>query len=202
MVRKLIHSPNIKLCVSSRPWNVFEAAFGQNSMQKVYVQDLNERDIQRYVRDKLEVRLDFQEMKERDARCDAVVVELVTKAQGVFLWVHLVVRSLIEGLQNSDRIVDLQRRLRGFPSDLEDYFQHIFDSLDPIYRSSSDGPSLPRGSQRFTSYDSIKLLVHGFRGGGSSICAQVQNSTPRRRREKVKKLGNAKKTQRAMQRSS
>lgn len=137
VVRELVHSSNIKLCVSSRPWNVFEAAFGHNSMQKVYVQDLNERDIQRYVRDKLEVRFDFQEMKERDARCDAVVVELVDKAQGVFLWVHLVVRSLIEGLQNCDRIVDLQRRLRGFPSDLEDYFQHIFDSLDPIYRAQT-----------------------------------------------------------------
>ena len=134
-VKELVQSPNVKLCVSSRPWNVFEAAFGHNSMRKVYVQDLNERDILRYVRDKLEVRFDFQEMKGLDARFDEIIAELVNKAQGVFLWVHLVVRSLIEGLQNCDRIVDLQRRLRDFPSDLEQYFQHIFDSLDSIYQA-------------------------------------------------------------------
>ena len=134
-VKELVHSPNVKLCISSRPWNVFEAAFGHNSMRKVYVQDLNERDILLYVRDKLEVRFDFQERKGRDARFDEIIVELVNKAQGVFLWVHLVVRSLIEGLQNCDRIVDLQRRLRDFPSDLEQYFQHIFNSLDSIYQA-------------------------------------------------------------------
>jgi hypothetical protein len=51
--------------------------------------------------------------------------------------VYLVVRSLVEGLYNDDRMIDLQRRVREFPEDLEDYFRHILISLDPIYREQT-----------------------------------------------------------------
>ena len=59
---------------------------------------------------------------------------ILGRAQGVFLWVHLVVRSLIEGLLNLDPISILRKRLREFPKDLYDFFRLIFESLDPIYR--------------------------------------------------------------------
>ena len=134
VLRGLVNSSNIKICLSSRPWNVFEAAFGNSPIKKVYLQDLNTDDIRLYVRNKLEQRPDFQQLRGRDSRCEDLVEELVSKAQGVFLWVYLVVRSLVQGLQNYDRITDLQRRLRDFPSDLEAFFTHIFTSLDRIYQ--------------------------------------------------------------------
>jgi hypothetical protein len=49
----------------------------------------------------------------------ALVEEIVEKANEVFLWVKLVVQSLLAGLGNRDSITDLQRRLRELPSDLE-----------------------------------------------------------------------------------
>jgi hypothetical protein len=137
VIRGLIDSANVKICLSSRPWNVFEAAFGSDPIRKLYLQDLNETDIKLYVKDKLQDRDDFIKLMRRDNRCSELVEEIVGKAKGVFLWVYLVVRSLVEGLNNCDRTIDLQRRLREFPEDLEEYFKHILTSLDQIYREQT-----------------------------------------------------------------
>src|SRR5207244_3876751 len=53
------------------------------------------------------------------------------KAQGFFLWVSLLVRSLREG---GDDIDTLSARIRLFPVDLEEFFKHIMDSIDIIQR--------------------------------------------------------------------
>ena len=66
-----------------------------------------------------------------------LVDEVVQKAHGVFLWVFLVVRSLTSGLANADRMVDLQRRLRSLPDDLEEYFQHMLDTIDQNYQQQT-----------------------------------------------------------------
>ena len=62
---------------------------------------------------------------------------MVSKAKGVFLWVFLVVRSLIAGLTNADRITDLRRRLRLLPADLESYFTHMLATIDTFYEQQT-----------------------------------------------------------------
>ena len=73
-------------------------------------------------------------MKARDPRYNDLVRDIDEKAQGVFLWVHLVVRELLKGFTNADTIPVLQRRLEALPSKLEDYFRHIFDQIEDIYK--------------------------------------------------------------------
>ena len=46
-------------------------------------------------------------------------------------------RSLLLGLTNSDRIIDLQKRLQAMPDDLEEYFLHMFNSIEKIYRQQT-----------------------------------------------------------------
>lgn len=125
---------NVKMCVASRPWNIFRDAYGQNPNCRLYLEDLNKQDIGRYVLDCLGARADFQELRQGNAQAAEILEEIVQKSQGVFLWVYLVVRSLIEGLRNEDRLSQLHDRLRSFPSDLEDFFRYIFQSLDTFYR--------------------------------------------------------------------
>jgi hypothetical protein len=137
VVKDLAGTSNVKLCIASRPWNVFESAFGKTENLKVYLQSVNKPDIQLYVKNKLEDRADFIALRGRDLQADVLIEELIEKAQGVFLWVYLVVRSLIRGLQNSDRISDMQRRLRSFPDDLDALFSRMLMSLDPIYRTQA-----------------------------------------------------------------
>ncbi|KAG7008308.1 hypothetical protein G7Y79_00006g019280 [Physcia stellaris] len=154
--------PNIKLCVSSRPWNEFLDAFGQDSHRYLALENLTREDIKGYVKDSLETNSRFALLKQRDARSQNLMDEIVEKASGVFLWVTLVTRSLLDGLRHADRISDLQRRLREFPETLEKYFKHIVFSIDGVYR----GPT----AESFTyvleaanlSAEPISLLTFSF----------------------------------------
>jgi hypothetical protein len=137
IVRDLAECPDIKICLSSRPWNVFQAAFGDDRERTLLLEELTQDDIKFYVQSKLEGNALFLLLREKDPRYQNLVQEIVEKAKGVFLWVFLVVRSLLKGITNSDRISELQMRLRLLPGDLEKYFQHILDSTDEVYRESA-----------------------------------------------------------------
>ena len=136
-VRRLATSTSIKICLSSRPWEEFTDAFGRDKDRTIILQDLTRRDIQIYVHDALKQHHHFARLEEADPRWNELVEELEDRAEGVFLWVTIVVRSLLRGLTHADDVSDLQRRLREFPTELNSFFQHIFDSIDPFYREQT-----------------------------------------------------------------
>jgi len=53
------------------------------------------------------------------------------------LWVTLVVRSLIEGLEGGDSIKDLQRRLSTLPAGLEPLYQRMVENIEPFYHEQA-----------------------------------------------------------------
>jgi hypothetical protein len=127
-----ITSSNVKICLSSRPWVVFENAFKENP--KLKVQDLTRDDIRRYVDDKLHNDPRMQELYLLEPEeSPKLILEIVRKADGVFLWVLLVTRSLLSGLNNSDQISDLQKRLKLLPSEIEDLYKYMLTQIEPIY---------------------------------------------------------------------
>ncbi|KAM6528490.1 hypothetical protein FALCPG4_009470 [Fusarium falciforme] len=130
---KLCASDNIKLCLSSRPWNIFEEKFGRISKQKIYIHELTKEDIRKYVEDILCSQPRWQTLLLESKRSAALVNEVTVRAQGVFLWVFLVTRLLRDGLTNYDTLGDLHKRLDLLPSDLEPFFRHMMDSVEPFY---------------------------------------------------------------------
>lgn len=115
---------NIKVCLSSRPLNAFDKAFRSSSMLRL--QDLTLNDIRLYVADKLHANQRFQDFAVQEPeKAPLIVDEIVAKADGVFLWVVVVVRSILVGLANRDEISDLERRLHEVPSELEALFENI-----------------------------------------------------------------------------
>jgi hypothetical protein len=97
------------------------------------VQDMTHDDIKIYVADKLERNRSMQELIGEDPEgALGLIEEVVNKADGVFLWVVLVVKSLTSGLCNGDGIVHLRRRLEAIPSDLETLHSHMMKSIDPF----------------------------------------------------------------------
>jgi hypothetical protein len=66
-----------------------------------------------------------------------LVEEIVEKADGVFLWVELVIKSLMAGLTNYDHISRLRKRLRDLPPDLERLYGYMIDSIDPFYQEDA-----------------------------------------------------------------
>lgn len=128
--------PNVKLCLSSRPLYDFVKMFG--SFPTLRLQDLNFNDIKQYVNDELGANEQMQELcRKEPEQAPKLSLEILDKADGVFLWVKLAVVSLLRGLRYSDHVSDLQRRLRILPPSLEDLFSHILGRLEPVYLEQS-----------------------------------------------------------------
>ncbi|KAH6994782.1 hypothetical protein EDB82DRAFT_537609 [Fusarium venenatum] len=123
---------NIKICVSSRPWLIFEDAFLQ--APNLLLQGYTRPDILHYVASQLNQNEGFARLQRRDPQYAGELIDNITKeSSGVFLWIRLVVNSLLAGLTYDDRISDLQRRLNLLPRDLEALYVAITESLDPFY---------------------------------------------------------------------
>jgi hypothetical protein len=124
--------PNVKICVSSRPWPVFQDSF--DSLPSLLLERLTHNDIDTYVKAKLNENRYFLRLKaQQPDDASRLMNDVVEKSAGVFLWVYLVVRELLEGLTNADRMTDLQKRLGSLPPDLEALFQKLMKNLEPIY---------------------------------------------------------------------
>lgn len=136
LFRDVSKSHNVKCCVSSRPHLQFQDAFtGQPGLR---LEDLTFPDIRRFVSDELEYddrmqRLTINEPEE----APKLIEEIVTTANGVFLWVKLVVASLLKGLGNHDLVSDLQVRLRAIPKKLEDLYVHMILKVDSVYQEEA-----------------------------------------------------------------
>jgi hypothetical protein len=130
-------SPNVKALVSSRPLPAFESSF--ESMPKLRLHDLTHGDITTYVETELgpHLRTTNSPALGSNSNADLLLSEIVDAAAGVFLWVKLVVRSLIEGVENGDTVEDLRTRLNALPRDLEDLFDHMIENVPDSYKEQS-----------------------------------------------------------------
>jgi hypothetical protein len=136
-LRALSKIKMVKLCVSSTPWHIFKDEYTRPNYHMLKLEDLTRDDIALYVRDVLEEHERFDVLQQRDHRYLELVQQIVKKAEGVFLWVSLVVQSLLRGLTSSDRMSDLQRRIELLPLSLEDFFKHMLESIEKVYRKDT-----------------------------------------------------------------
>jgi hypothetical protein len=119
---------NLKLCVSSREENVFMNAFSEDP--NIRLHDLTRQDMIMFVRNKLS-HVPARDGKEKFK----LFVDLVDKAQGIFLWVTLVVRSMREQVESGASIGSLREELDYLPDQLEGLYEHILGSLSKKSRS-------------------------------------------------------------------
>ncbi|KAL8340959.1 hypothetical protein RB601_006862 [Gaeumannomyces tritici] len=157
--------PNVKICISSRPWNEFEDKFGQSGSRKLYMQDLTREDIQKYVCDTFENDVNYHELEEEDGAGRNLINEIIEAAQGVFLWIILVVRSFQEGLVNGDSIKDLQVRLRQLPRDLNEYFKKILLSDVPEFYQQQSARIF---AAALNAHDPLPLMTYWFMEQGDA----------------------------------
>lgn len=127
---------NIKFCVASREMPVFERAFPEN--QRITIQTFTAGDIENLVRQRLGENAIFQDLKKsHESKCEKLMKRIIMEAEGVFLWVVLLLSQLEESLADGDSIVMLERILQNAPRELDAFFLSILDSIPERYRESA-----------------------------------------------------------------
>ncbi|KAH7237239.1 hypothetical protein B0J15DRAFT_431084 [Fusarium solani] len=131
LVKVGTHS-HVKICVSSRPWLQIENVF--KSCPTLRLQDLTKNDIFVYVEDRLSANENWTALcAGQPSEATKVIKEIVATANGVFLWVKLLLNSLIKGLDLDDDFEDVAKRLRCLPRGLEDLYSHMLKTIDPPF---------------------------------------------------------------------
>lgn len=133
--RTISRAHQLKICVSSRPEPIWATMLqGYPSLR---LQDLTKRDLETVARGLLTEYFDGLVRKEPKHEIDELVDLLVQKSSGVFLWLHLGIRSLLRGLIGQDTLEELKERIDQTPSTLNGLYQSMWARLGddaPTYR--------------------------------------------------------------------
>jgi hypothetical protein len=140
LLGKFAATSSIKLCVSSRPWNDFVFAYKGNKFQ-LAVQDFTKDDIRSYVKDELMRHPIYQKLEKSDLQYSNLVHHIIDKAQGVFLWVFLVVRSALRGFPTMMIFLSSNRELTSFQRIWRSTFSTFCKGLTRYIKSNHLGSS-------------------------------------------------------------
>lgn len=136
---------NIKLCLASRQEPVFRKAFSK--YPGVVIHEHTENDVRRYTHERIQTSIDDQCDEEDISQLHRLTAEITERANGVFIWVRIVVNELISRVIDGDTYSQLQKVLHDLPGE-----------LDQLYRSVLSRRKLSR-ENAMESYVMFQLLL-------------------------------------------
>lgn len=127
----LMTTCTFKICLSSRPWEVFEEAFINRPSLRIH--NLTYYDMKSFLLSGLRQSQRFITLeKDKADRVNFLLEGILEKAQGVFMWVKIVAGCLREALRAGEPIGKLHDILDNLPdTSLEDLFHKILQDLGP-----------------------------------------------------------------------
>jgi hypothetical protein len=140
-ILRLSELPNVKLCVSHRPWEIFTKRFTHASI--LHLDSLTLCDMETYVRDRLtEVESEAglnSDFHDRTQPTERLIHNLAYAAEGVFLWTELITKAICSEIRKGKRGEQLVQVMGDFPTDLDEYFHNlIFDRIGRSSRNIKD----------------------------------------------------------------
>ena len=109
----------IRVCASSRPWTAFTSLL--NETPSFTIQDWTKEDIRKFATDRLEG-------SNRD-NTGFVVDEITDRAEGVFLWVALVLDELWQPICDGKPMEDVRSLLSSLPTDLPEFYKRMMENI-------------------------------------------------------------------------
>lgn len=141
------HTGKIKLCLGSRQ----EALLYKHlcCYPQLRLEQLNHVDLWKYGKDHVIIPSDYRIVipydyamyypgpkypretpPSRDEFREWLVETLVTKAEGVFLWLCLTVATVTKALNQDETVEDLEARIQSLPSDLADLYAEMWNRMN------------------------------------------------------------------------
>jgi hypothetical protein len=120
-----LQSPQVKMCLASRPEPAMKMYLGHYPTLPMHA--FTRDDIRKYAEGILNRAMSHR----NDAfEVDCLVDQILLEANGVFLWVVLVSRSLERGIQKGDSLQLLEERLRQMPKSLSELYSSMWQRCD------------------------------------------------------------------------
>lgn len=129
------NTTNVKICLSSRELTPFQRAF--EGFPRLRLHDLTSMDITTFTKSHLLDDIKSTPTVDETDGMNMLAEETVLKAQGVFLWVRLVVEILVAGFNNGDTIPELRTKLESLPPRLggkRGLYVEMVKNINPEYR--------------------------------------------------------------------
>ncbi len=122
----------VKICVSSRPWQVFTDAFITGPSLRL--QDLTEPDIRKYLMDSLsESRPLLSLLTNESSDLNSLAELLMIQANGVFLWANLVTKKVLRDARDGAEMAEIHARILAMPQGLEELFVRMLQDIPEDY---------------------------------------------------------------------
>ncbi|KAM0479002.1 hypothetical protein ACHAPX_004980 [Trichoderma viride] len=136
----LLHEANtengVKICVSSRPWNIFRDKYSKKPM--LQLENLSRQDITLFVREKLQLAPGYSDFAATDLQtARKIITDIVDKSQGVFLWVSVVSGLLEDAFREGTSISNLQATIDKLPKEVDNLFYYIWDRTSKQFRAEA-----------------------------------------------------------------
>ena len=128
----------IKICVASRPLNALVDLFEQ--YEGFRTQDWTSDDIKRYVFNRFSKQPRMRTLLKRKEHRGAIMQlkqRITERANGVFLWVRLVIDELSKDLTDGASIASLEKHMDDLPDDIPLFYRRMLLKVDPKYCQGS-----------------------------------------------------------------
>ncbi|KAK6210810.1 hypothetical protein LQW54_005858 [Pestalotiopsis sp. IQ-011] len=133
VLTSISQGPHVKLCVSCRHRPFLEDVFQQKAYS-LDIQDFTKGDMIAHVRRRLKHNPKFKTLVDSEDLFREIVAKITEHAQGVWLWVYLVVRDLVSAVNRGEPRNWLEKIIEDFPPDLEGYFDQVIKNIKPRFR--------------------------------------------------------------------
>ncbi|KAK7699919.1 hypothetical protein SLS64_011350 [Diaporthe eres] len=126
---ELSQRSKIKLCLASRPDpHILETRLSR--YPRLRLQDLNYQDLMAYAKGRVKIPEEAISAEKND-----LIQHLADKAEGVFLWLILAIKSVNEGFRNDDSAATMEERIDRLPLGLDSLYKDMWA------RAGADNPS-------------------------------------------------------------
>ena len=120
----------IRVCVSSRPEQIFCRGFSLSP--QIRLQDLNLPDLKRTTEESLHSVLN-RNYPDQPYKIHDLIDATVRKSQGIFLWLHLMIKRIVRGVRNADTLDELALLLDDAPDSIYGLYEQMFAKIDRVY---------------------------------------------------------------------
>lgn len=130
LLERIRSRARLRLCLASRPEPIIQAKLEKYPYARV--QEYNASGIESYVRTTIRDVCSNVGSKDASFSVEPLIVYILGKAEGVFLWVHFAVSTLIEHLVIGCVEDEIQEALSSLPTQLDEMYDRIFEQIPAV----------------------------------------------------------------------